>query len=94
MLRYLMATAALLLAAASPAASQQQAAAAPGVVRPIKPPLYLRAQERLKELGEYKGPVTGRRDAATVDAIKRFQTTQKLPVSGRLTPETLKALGV
>lgn len=94
MLRYLTATAALLLAAGPQVASSQPTPAPPGVVRLVKPPLYLRAQGRLKELGEYKGPVNGRRDAATIDAIKRFQTAQKLPVSGRLTPETLKALGV
>ena len=94
MLRSLLATAALLLAASPPAVSQQPASAAPAIVRPVKPPLYLRAQGRLKELGDYKGPVTGRRDPATIAAIKRFQAAQKLPVSGRLTPETLKALGV
>jgi peptidoglycan hydrolase-like protein with peptidoglycan-binding domain len=94
MLRSLMAIAALIMAAATPVSGQPASVAAPGTVRPAKPPLYLRAQGRLKELGDYKGPVTGRRDAATVAAIKKFQMAQKLPVSGRLTPETLRALGV
>jgi peptidoglycan hydrolase-like protein with peptidoglycan-binding domain len=79
------------------AASAQPASIAPAgaaAVTPIKQSLYLRAQGRLRELGDYKGPVNGRRDAATVAAIKKFQMIKKLPVSGRLTPETVKALGV
>ncbi|HWA21870.1 MAG TPA: peptidoglycan-binding domain-containing protein [Caulobacterales bacterium] len=80
------------------AASAQPASIAPAgalaAVTSTKPSLYLRAQGRLRELGEYKGPVNGRRDAATVAAIKKFQMIKKLPVSGRLTPETVKALGV
>jgi peptidoglycan hydrolase-like protein with peptidoglycan-binding domain len=59
-----------------------------------KPSLYSRAQAKLKSLGAYLGPVNGKRDDATITAIKKFQIAQKLPVSGRLTPETLRALGV
>ncbi|MES1203018.1 MAG: peptidoglycan-binding domain-containing protein [Pseudomonadota bacterium] len=88
----------LLIVDGGAAASGQPASIAPAralaAVTPIKQSLYLRAQARLKELGDYKGPANGRRDGATVAAIKKFQMTKKLPVSGRLTPETVKALGV
>lgn len=85
----------LVVALGAGAAAAQPAPAAPSAVAKLaKPPLYLRAQGRLKELGDYRGPVNGKRDAATIAAIKKFQTAQKLPVSGRLTPETVKALGV
>lgn len=73
--------------AASTMAAKPAAAAA-------KPSLYSRAQAKLKDLGDYSGAVNGKRDAATISAIKKFQTAQKLKVSGRLTPETVKALGV
>ena len=69
-------------------------AASSFVVKTIRPPLYLRAQLKLKELGEYTGPISGKRDRATIAAIKKFQSVQHLPVSGHLTPETVKALGV
>jgi hypothetical protein len=58
-----------------------------------KAALYTRAQTRLKALGLYAGKINGKRDPATVAAIKRFQARQQLTVSGRLTPETLRALG-
>jgi peptidoglycan hydrolase-like protein with peptidoglycan-binding domain len=79
------------LAVAEPAPRQ---AARTVAVKTIKPPLYLRAQIKLKELGDYTGPISGKRDHATIVAIKRFQSVQHLPVSGHLTPETVKALGV
>jgi peptidoglycan hydrolase-like protein with peptidoglycan-binding domain len=63
-------------------------------VTAAKLPLYTRAQMKLRDLGQYTGAVNGRRDDATVAAIKKFQSNNHLPVSGRLTPETVKALGV
>lgn len=60
----------------------------------VKLPLYARAQMKLKDMGQYTGAVTGKRDDATVAAIKKFQISKRLPVSGRLTPETMRALGV
>jgi peptidoglycan hydrolase-like protein with peptidoglycan-binding domain len=79
--------------AATPKAASTMAAK-PAAAAAAKPSLYSRAQAKLKDLGDYSGAVNGKRDAATISAIKKFQTAQKLKVSGRLTPETVKALGV
>jgi ferric-dicitrate binding protein FerR (iron transport regulator) len=50
------------------------------------------AQQALKAQGLYAGPVTGALDGATMDALKRFQTTAGLRPSGVPTPFTRRAL--
>ncbi len=77
-----------------PASQRTQANAGKPPSPAPKLPLYTRAQMKLKDMGQYNGAVTGKRDDATVAAIKKFQSSKNLPVSGRLTPETIKALGV
>jgi peptidoglycan hydrolase-like protein with peptidoglycan-binding domain len=98
MKRILMAVAAMSLglglAAVDAQAAQPKAASTMAAKPAAKPSLYSRAQAKLKDLGDYAGAVNGKRDNATISAIKKFQTAQKLKVSGRLTPETVKALGV
>ena len=54
----------------------------------------MRAQTELKTLGDYSGPLNGERTKATIAAIEKFQKAKSIKVSGRLTPETVKALGV
>ena len=50
------------------------------------------AQERLRELGFYAGPRDGEIGLRTRQAIKRFQTSLGLPLTGRLDEETCSRL--
>jgi hypothetical protein len=52
------------------------------------------AQTRLKQSGYYRGDVSGRYDSETSAAVTRFQIRHGLAVSGRIDPETAKALGI
>ena len=49
-------------------------------------------QERLIELGYMTGKSTGTFDSATVEAVKKYQTTAKLDVTGVATEETQSSL--
>jgi peptidoglycan hydrolase-like protein with peptidoglycan-binding domain len=51
-------------------------------------------QQALTKAGSYKGEPTGKLDAATLDALKNFQTTQNLPPTGKLDARTLEKLGL
>jgi len=52
------------------------------------------AQRKLAAMGYYKGTVDGAAGSMTAAAVRRFQVAQKLRVTGELTPETVKALGL
>ncbi len=52
------------------------------------------AQERLKALGFYEGPVNGDFGPYTQAALAQFQLANVLPASGALDAETSLALGV
>jgi hypothetical protein len=52
------------------------------------------AQERLRALGFYSGPVNGDIGPNTQAAIAQFQLSVPLPASGSLDEATLAALGV
>ena len=52
------------------------------------------AQERLKVLGFYDGPVNGDFGPVTQAALAQFQLANVLPASGSLDAETSFALGV
>ena len=52
------------------------------------------AQKKLAAMDLKPGPVNGIEHKQTQDAVKRFQKSQKLDVSGRLDTPTLTALGV
>lgn len=56
--------------------------------------LYKRAQEKLKAMNMYAGPVDGKRSPVFVKAIEGFQSAHKLKASGRLNHKTQKALGI
>jgi peptidoglycan hydrolase-like protein with peptidoglycan-binding domain len=56
--------------------------------------LYRRAQERLKRLNFYHGPVNGMRTAAYVRALESFQHRRHLAANGRLDHATRSALGI
>lgn len=54
----------------------------------------MRVQLALTTLGLYSGPVNGVLDDSTQKAISHFQTVKGLETDGRMTTETLNALGV
>jgi len=49
-------------------------------------------QARLRTLGYYTGDVDGRRGPLTVTALRRFQRTHNLPVTGEPDIDTLRLL--
>lgn len=49
-------------------------------------------QDRLHALGFYGGPSHGQIDAATTEALSRYQHHRELPVTGRVDESTLDAL--
>src|SRR5919199_2376001 len=51
-----------------------------------------RVQHALKEQGFYYGEVTGQKNAATTDAIRRYQIRNGLQITGELNDETLRSL--
>jgi len=51
-------------------------------------------QQTLKDQGFYYGEVTGRKDADTTAAIRRYQIRNGLTITGDLNAETQKSLGV
>lgn len=57
-------------------------------------PVIVSVQQALKEQGFYYGEVSGRKDADTSAAIRRYQIRNGLQVTGELNAETQKALGV
>jgi hypothetical protein len=54
----------------------------------------LQIQEALKQRGFYVGELTGEYDQATVEAMRRFQTQEKIPATGYPTAHALKRLGL
>ena len=51
-------------------------------------------QERLGKAGFYQGKTNGTYNSETSAAVTRYQIRQGLPITGKLDPETLKALDV
>ena len=51
-------------------------------------------QSALAREGVYKGQPTGKWDVASIDAMKRFQSSQGLPVTGKLDALSLQKLGL
>jgi len=54
----------------------------------------LQIQQALKQRGFYTGELTGIYDEATVEAMRRFQTQEKIPATGYPTAHALKRLGL
>ena len=54
----------------------------------------LQIQEALKQRGFYTGELTGVYDQATIEAMRRFQTQEKIPATGYPTAHALKRLGL
>jgi hypothetical protein len=60
----------------------------------VSPAQIRQAQERLKEKGFDPGSVDGSLGPRTKAALRQYQTTHGLPVTGELDGVTLKALGI
>jgi len=54
----------------------------------------LQIQQALKQRGFYTGELTGVYDEATVEAMRSFQTQEKIPATGYPTAHALKRLGL
>jgi Putative peptidoglycan binding domain len=54
----------------------------------------LQIQQALKQRGYYNGEMTGIYDQPTVEAMRRFQTQEKIPATGYPTAHALKRLGL
>ena len=52
------------------------------------------AQQKLKDQGFYYGEITGKHDADTIAAIRRYQIRNGLQITGELNAETQHALGL
>lgn len=52
------------------------------------------AQQVLKDQGFYYGEITGKKDADTIAAVRRYQIRNGLQVTGELNAETQNSLGV
>ncbi|MBX7218571.1 MAG: peptidoglycan-binding protein [Blastocatellia bacterium] len=55
---------------------------------------YGKVQQRLKEMGLYKGDITGFKNQETTDALTAFQKQNNLKVTGTLSKETKDKLGI
>ena len=54
--------------------------------------MVAKAQQALKDQGFYYGEVTGQKNTATSDAIRRYQIRNGLQITGELNDETLRSL--
>jgi hypothetical protein len=54
----------------------------------------LQIQQALKQRGFYTGELTGVYDQATIEAMRSFQTQEKIPATGYPTAHALKRLGL
>jgi hypothetical protein len=51
-------------------------------------------QSKLAQAGYYTGEPNGQWDTNTIEALKKFQGANNLPITGRLDPETIRKLGI
>ena len=51
-------------------------------------------QQRLKNWGYFDGPITGNYGTLTTEAVKKFQKTHGLPVTGNADAATLEKIGL
>lgn len=60
----------------------------------IDPSRAMQIQQELNKRGFYFGEMTGVYDEATIEAMRRFQTSQKISATGYPTAHALKRLGL
>jgi peptidoglycan hydrolase-like protein with peptidoglycan-binding domain len=63
-------------------------------VRAPSSSIVVAAQQSLAKLGYYHGSIDGIAGPETQKAIRWFQSTDKIPVTGRIDGQTLKALQI
>jgi peptidoglycan hydrolase-like protein with peptidoglycan-binding domain len=68
--------------------------ALPAVMLAQSDPVIASVQQALKDQGFYYGEITGRKDADTTAAIRRYQIRNGLQITGELNAETQKSLGI
>jgi len=61
---------------------------------PAADPTVEATQEELAQQGYYKGPVDGVFGPTTRDAVAKYQTANQLNVTGSLSPDTMRSLGL
>ena len=61
---------------------------------PAADPTVEATQEELAQQGYYNGPVDGIFGPTTRDAVAKYQTANRLNVTGSLSPDTLQSLGL
>jgi hypothetical protein len=64
------------------------------ITPPAPDPTVTAVQTQLSQQGYYGGSVDGLFGPTTRDAVARYQTDRNLTVTGSLTPDTLRALGL
>lgn len=89
---------------AAPTSPAPNAAAPTAVQRPAKSPTTAvryntatnirKAEQKLKDMGKFAGPVDGRFGAQFRTSLTTWQKENKLKPTGRLNAETIKALGI
>ena len=57
--------------------------------KPVKKPLLVDVQEKLRTMGYYSGPISGKLDSRTEAAIQDFQLDNDLRINGRPTKSLL-----
>jgi hypothetical protein len=57
-------------------------------------PEKIKLQSKLAQGGYYDGEPNGEWDAKTINAVRKFQAANKIPVTGTLDPETIHTLGL
>lgn len=61
---------------------------------PMSDPTVTTVQTQLTQLGYYSGPVDGIFGPTTRDAVAKYQIANNLDVTGSLSPDTVKSLGL
>jgi hypothetical protein len=61
---------------------------------PVRDPEVISVQTELTQQGYYGGPVDGIYGPTTRDAVAKYQIAKHLDVTGSLSPDTLRALGL
>jgi peptidoglycan hydrolase-like protein with peptidoglycan-binding domain len=75
--------------------AQTPAAPAAKAARKAKPESdYGKVQIKLREMGLYKGDITGYKNPETVEALRQFQQKNGLKVTGTLSAETRTKFGL
>lgn len=85
---------ALLASAALPPVSWAQPIPALTYVQPLAPQGVRAVQDRLRQLGDYRGRVDGVWGADSQAALEHFQQSHGLQVTGQLNQATAKTLGL